>query len=314
MLRLSIYYSDENRVGVKLPGEAELNLYRETEACSALHKLKRKIPYGWDLNIYRGCAHACSYCYALYTHCYVNPNGAEEFSKDIIVKINIVDLLEKELRSQSWQREVINIGGVTDSYQPAELDHRLMPDILKLLIKYKTPAIISTKSDLILRDYDLIDQLSRITYINVAATITTMDKNLCKLIEPGAAPSRKRFAMLREFRKTNASIGLHVMPILPLLTDGLENFTHLFKEAADCGVDYVLPGVLYLRGQTRSFFFAFLEREFPGLLEKYMLLYKTGGADKGYKSKLYGIINPLRDSYGLGKSYMTPMRARLKEQ
>lgn len=297
-----------------MPGEAELNLYWEIEACSALHKLKRKIPYGWDLNIYRGCAHACSYCYALYSHRYVSPNGVRGFSKDIIVKMNIVDMLEKELRAKSWKREVINIGGVTDSYQPAELDYHLMPDILKLLIKYKTPAIISTKSDLILRDFDLIDQLSRITYINVAATITTMDESLRKLIEPGAAPSRNRFAMLREFRKTNASIGLHVMPILPLLTDGLDNFKHLFDEAAKCGVDYVLPGVLYLRGQTRSFFFSFLEREFPGLLEKYMFLYKTGGADKGYKSKLYACINPLRDAYGLGKSYMKPMRARLKEQ
>ena len=86
-----------------------------------------------------------------------------------------MDELEKELRSPDWKREVINLGGVTDSYQPAEADYQLMPEILRLLIKYRTPAIISTKSKLVLRDYDLIDQLSRITYINIAATVTTID-------------------------------------------------------------------------------------------------------------------------------------------
>lgn len=289
-------------------------MYREAEARSALHKLKRKTPYGWDLNIYRGCAHACSYCYALNSHRYVSPNGAEGFSKDIVVKVNIVDLLEKELQAQAWKREVVNIGGVTDSYQPAEKDYRLMPGILKLLIKYKTPAIISTKSDLILRDYDLIDQLSRITYINVAATIITMDEKLRQKIEPGSASSLSRFAMLREFRKTNASTGLHLMPILPFLSDTEENLNQLFSAAADSGVDYVLPGVLYLRGKTRNSYFSFLEKEYPGLLVKYSDIYQTGGAAKSYKNELYRLVNPLRSTWGLSNSYMKPMREKLRSE
>jgi len=118
-----------------------------------MNKLKRKLPYEWDLNIYKGCEHGCKYCYAMYTHNHLNGM----FDQDIYIKTNVVDVLEKELRKPSWDRSIINIGGVTDSYQPCERDQQIMPEILKLLIKYKTPCIISTKSDLVLRDYDLID-------------------------------------------------------------------------------------------------------------------------------------------------------------
>jgi len=127
---------------------------KEIRCESALTKLKRKVPYGWDLNIYRGCRHACRYCYAIYSHQYLNSDG---FYDDIHVKSNIVDVLERELSSPGWKREVVNIGGVTDSYQKAEETWQLMPEILKLLIKYRTPAIISTKSTLPLRDFDMID-------------------------------------------------------------------------------------------------------------------------------------------------------------
>lgn len=283
--------------------------YTEISCESAMNHLKRRMPYSWDLNIYRGCEHGCKYCYAMYSHDYL---GAEDYFSDIFVKTNIVDQLEKQLSSPKWEREIVNIGGVTDSYQPAEENYKLMPEILKLLIKYKTPAIISTKSDLILRDYDLIDELSKITYINVAATITTMDEDIRKLIEPGGVESAKRFNMLKEFRNTNASVGLHVMPIIPFLTDSFENFDLLFSNARDSGVHYVLPGTLYLRGKTRSVFFDFIKKELPHLYNDLAALYKTGGADKEYKSSLYKMVNELRDKYNLSSSYTKPMKEKLK--
>ncbi|MCC8147111.1 MAG: hypothetical protein LIO93_11915, partial [Bacteroidales bacterium] len=153
-----------------------------------------------------------------------------------------------------------------------------MPEILKLLIKYKTPAIISTKSDLVLRDYYLIDELSRITYINIAATITTMDEEIRKKIEPNGSPSFNRFKVLKEFRKTNASIGLHTMPIIPYITDSSENLEALCHYAKDSNVHYMLPGTLYLRGKTRNVFLQFIEKEFPGLYDKIKKTYKTGSA------------------------------------
>ena len=237
--------------------------------------------YSFDLNIYLGCDLGCKYCYAMYSHDYL---GSQDYFGTIFVKTNIVEQLEKQLSNPNWKREVVNIGGVTDSYQTAEEHYKLMPDILKLLIKYRTPAIISTKSDLILRDYDLIDELSNTTYINVAATITTMDESVRKLIEPGGVESAKRFNMLKTFRKTNASVGLHVMPIIPYLTDSFENFDMLFSMAKDSGVHYVLPGTLYLRGKTRTVFFDFIKKELPYLYNDLVALFKTGGADKEYKN------------------------------
>lgn len=282
---------------------------REMIVQSALTELKRKIPYGWDLNIYRGCQHGCQYCYAMYSHNYL---GSEEFFKDIYVKINIVDELERQLKSNSWKREVINIGGVTDSYQPSEEEYKIMPEVLRLLIKYKNPAIISTKSTLVLRDFELIDELSRITYINIAETITTIDEDIRERIEPGSAPTEERFRVLKEFRKTNASLGLHLMPIIPLITDGEENFEGLFSRASDCRVDYVLPGTLYLRGKTRGHFLEFIRTEFPHIYNDFIGLYKTGGADKEYKNRLYVMVNRLREKYNLSSSYMKPMREKLK--
>jgi DNA repair photolyase len=266
------------------------------------------MPFAWDLNIFRGCEHGCKYCYAMYSHDYIK---SEEFFRDIYVKTNIVDLLEQQLSSPSWKREVVNIGGVTDSYQPMEAKYKLMPEILKLMIKYKTPCIISTKSDLILRDFDLIDELSRITYVNVAATITCMDESIRRKIEPKGSESLKRFEMLKEFSKTNASTGLHFMPIIPYLTDGQENVDALYSCAKDSAVDYVLPGVLYLRGKTRVVFFDFIKNEFPNLYLPLEKLYRTGSAGKDYKDTLYPMVNKIKEKYQLSGSYSKPLKEKM---
>lgn len=284
--------------------------YQEMTCVTACNKLKRTVPFGWDLNIYRGCEHGCQYCYAMYSHQYL---GAEQYFRDIYVKTNIAEQLEKQLSSPSWKREVVNIGGVTDSYQPCEAKYRLMPEILRLMIRYKIPCIISTKSDLILRDYDLIEELASITYVNVAATITCMDERIRSKIEPGGVESIRRFAMLKEFSKTNASTGLHFMPIIPYLTDYRENVDALYSHAKDSRVSYVLPGVLYLRGKTRQVFFDFIQTEYPALYDPLRDFYKTGGAGKAYKDGLYTMVNEIKKKYGLSGSYSAPMKEKLKQ-
>ncbi len=285
--------------------------YKEITCDIPCNRLKRKVPFSWDLNIYRGCEHGCTYCYALYSHQYLD---SDKYFDDIYVKINVVEQLEKQLSSPAWKREVVNIGGVTDSYQLAEAHYKLMPDILKLMIKHKTPCIISTKSDLILRDYDLIEELSRITYVNVAATITSMDEKIRRLIEPNGVESLKRFAMLKEFSKTTASTGLHFMPIIPYITDTFENINSLYFHAKESGVDYVLPGTLYLRGSTRTVFLDFIKKEFPKIYDDLLLLYKTGGADKEYKNNLYKTVNALREKYGLSSNYSKPIKEKLNQE
>lgn len=201
--------------------------YKEITCVTACNRLKRpSLPFSWDMNIYRGCEHGCKYCFAMYSHRYLDD---DEYFNSIYVKTNIAERLEQQLSRPSWKREPVSIGGVTDSYQPAEAKYKLMPDILRLFIKYKTPAIISTKSELILRDYDLIAELARITYVNIAETITCMDETRRRKIEPSGAPSLGRFRVLKEFSKTDAFTGLHLMPIVPFLTDSRENIDALYK-------------------------------------------------------------------------------------
>lgn len=288
-------------------------MIQEVQAKTALNKLKRKMPYAWDLNIYRGCTHGCQYCYALYSHQYLEN---QNFFKDVYVKTNIVELLEEQLSSRNWKREIVNIGNVCDSYQPIEKKYKIMPEVLKLMIKYKTPIVISTKSDLILRDFDLIDELSRITYVNIAATITTMDEKIRQKLEPGRVPSLDRFKMLKEFRKTNANTGLHFMPIVPYLNDTSENFEKLFKAEAEAEVDYMLLGTMYLRSQTRKHFFEFLAKDFPELIVKYNQIYpsKKIGVIQSYKEEMYKRLKPIQFKYGLSSHYSKPIKEKLKQE
>jgi DNA repair photolyase len=269
--------------------------------------VKGRFPYNWDLNIYRGCGHGCQYCFAKYSHNYLN---SESFFSDIYVKENIVEVLERELSSKSWKRELVNIGGVTDSYQPIEKEFKLMPEILKLFIKYRTPITISTKSDLILRDIDLISKLSEITNVNIAATITTPDERIREKTEPGAVKSLERFRMLKEIKKTKATTALHLMPIIPYLTDGQNDLETLFKIASSCEVDYVITGKLYLRGKTRSHFLSFMRKEYEEEFLRLIKLYKKTDWDtpndnetKNYNHRLNLMLKHLKIKYHLTGTY-----------
>jgi DNA repair photolyase len=139
-----------------------------------------------------------------------------------------------------------------------------------------------------------------------------MDEAVRQKIEPGGATSAERFIMLKQFRKTNASVGLHVMPIIPYLTDSPENLEALCINAKECQVHYLLPGTLYLRGDTRKVFFDFIQQTYPDLYPRLLALYKTGGAGNGYKDSLYPMLNELRDRYGISSSYTRVMKEKMR--
>lgn len=283
---------------------------KEIECTTALHKIKRKLPFSYELNIYRGCHHGCIYCYAIYSHDYLNDGN---FFDTIYYKKNILENLEKELSSPKWKHEVISIGGVTDSYQPIEAKLKLMPEILKLMIKYKTPIIISTKSSLILRDIDLINELSKITYVNIAFTVTTMDEKVRKVIEPFASPSITRLKVLKKFKETNASVAVHIMPIIPYLTDNYENINEIYKIASEINVDYVLPGTLYLRGKTKPYFLNSIRNYDRKVWMNLLELYQNGRLAKEYKDELYKMINEIKEKYQISGNYMKGIKNKHKE-
>jgi DNA repair photolyase len=285
---------------------------KEIETKTALHRLgKRMYPYNYDLNIYRGCSHKCVYCYALYSHKYFEKQGG--FFDTIFVKKNILEPLEKKLSSSRWKKEVINFGGVCDSYQYIEKKYKLMPEILKLMIKYENPMIISTKSDLILRDIDLIKELAKKTYVNVAETITCMDEGLRKKIEPYGVSSLRRFEVLKIFReKTNAGIGVHCMPILPFLTDNQESLEALIKKTKEINAHYMITSGLNLIGDTKKHYYDFLKKEFPDLVSKYHQLFTNTQIKKGYNSKLYPLIKKLKYKYKVSSDYQKVIKEKLK--
>ena len=274
-----------------------MSKYIEINCKTACNRINSNfLPFRWDLNIYRGCEHKCQYCFALYSHKYMN---SKDFFDEIYVKKNIVECFEKQISSNRWKRTTVNIGGVTDSYQPAEKQYKLMPEILKLCIKYKVPISLSTKSKLILRDFDLFAELATFVPVDVACTITTINENVRKLIEPNASSIKDRFNNLKEFSKTNVNTGIFIMPIIPELTDSYNNLSMLYKTAKENKVNYAITSILNLRGETKISFFNFLKQTIPHLYNKIKSHYKGAYVDSTYKKHIYNILNNIETKYRL---------------
>lgn len=298
--------------------------YKEIICKSACTKTKRSMPYKWDLNIYRGCEHSCKYCYALYSHKYLESNYREivdlgtansnKFFNNIYIKTNVAEELDKQLSKPSWKNEMIAIGTVTDSYQSIEKEYELMREVLEVLIKHKNPAIISTKSDLILRDLDLIGELSELNFVNIAVTITSLDEKIQKAIEPNTITSKERFRILDIVRReTNASTGLHFMPIIPYLTDSYEHIDAMFKNADERNVHCILLGPLNLYGKTRGVFLNFIKKDFPEFYDDIFALYESGRVNRDYSRELFTKIKKIRSNYNIATNYVKVIKEKLAD-
>lgn len=281
---------------------------QKIETKSALNRItSKRLPYEWDLNVYRGCAHNCAYCFALYTHTYFSDN---DYFGNIYAKTNLPELLDKELSKKRNKDFVINLGGVCDNYQPAEAELSLMPDIWNVLIKHRANITISTKSDLILRDIELVDKLSHVAQVNVASTITCMDDDIQKNIERGAVSSDRRFNMLKTIKdSTRASIGVHNMPILPYLTDNKENIEALCSKSSEIGANYIIQGTLNLRGETKTEYLKTLKTVYPDVYIKTLKLFSGGMyLPEDYVKKLFSWVTPIQKKYGLSSSYKSTFK------
>lgn len=271
--------------------------YIEINCKTACNRINSNfLPFNWDLNIYRGCEHKCQYCFALYSHKYMN---SKDFFDEIYVKKNIVESFEKQISSKRWKKSMVNIGGVTDSYQPAEKEYKFMPEILKLCIKYKVPISLSTKSNLILRDFDLLVELADFVPVHIACTITTMNEKTRKLIEPNGASSQERFNNLKEFSKTKVNTSIFIMPIIPELTDSYDNLSLLYKNAKENNVNYAVTSVLNLRGETKIQFLSFIKDKLPYLYNKIKSLYKGAYVNPVYYKHLNSMLYKINKKYPL---------------
>lgn len=273
-------------------------MIKEINAKTAIHYHKQKIVTNYDLNIYRGCEHKCKYCFAQYSHDYLN----SDFFNDIFVKINIAEILDFELNKKSWKHDFINISGVSDCYQPIEKQYQIMPKILKVLIKHKNPILIVTKSPLILRDYDLICKLAQDTHVNIYTSISTLDDNIRQQIEPNTVSSIERINFLKEFNKVNLnnlSTGILLMPIIPYLTDTINNLENIFKLAKENNIKSVTTSAMHLRGNLKKNFFNFLQSSFSEVYLNIQKIYKNAYISESYNLKLNKFLFYLRKKYNL---------------
>ena len=240
------------------------------EAKSILSKLRQKDTWfgiSWNMNLYRGCQHGCIYCDTR-SECY----GINDIS-NISVKKNALDLLRHELRSKRKNRGTICTGSMNDPYMPVEKELQMTRKALQIIANEKFPIHIITKSSLVERDMDVLQDISKI-YAAVSFSITTADDSLSQKIEPHAPPSSERFRALQRLAEKGIYTGVTLMPILPFINDSKENIANIVKQAKEAGASYILHtfGVTLRKG-SRDFFYKSLDEKFPCLKEKYQTLF-----------------------------------------
>ncbi len=228
------------------------------------------MPFKWSLNPYRGCVHACHYCYARETHTFLGLNADSDFENQIFVKSNIVEVLDRELSRPGWAGESIAIGTATDAYQAAEKRFRLTRSCLAVMLEHKQPFSVVTKSGLMVRDLDLLTEIARHAQVRIYFTVTTVDESLSDKIEPGAFPPSLRLKALETLATAGISCGVMMAPVMPGLNDRQDQIDAVAEAAAIAGASTFWAGPLRLAPPVRNHFYAFIEREFPTLLPWYL--------------------------------------------
>ncbi|MDR6866514.1 DNA repair photolyase [Microbacterium resistens] len=296
----------ENRTGflrtVTTPEFAGMT-FHEVLAKSALNHVPgpSRMPFSWTVNPYRGCSHACVYCFARGTHTYLDLDAGRDFDSQIVVKVNVAEVLERELRRGSWHRETVALGTNTDPYQRAEGRYRLMPGIIRALASAGTPFSVLTKGTLIRRDIPVLSEAARSVPVDVQMSIAMYDEGLRAAIEPGAPTTQARLDTVRALADAGFRVGVFLMPILPHLTDSVSAIDEALHRIKDTGADHVIYGALHLRPGVKPWFLQWLSQHRPDLMSSYRALYPGASAEapKAYRQWLAKRTRPLIRRYGL---------------
>ena len=242
--------------------EARLEVFEERAKSLLTKNDSPDIPFRWGANPYRGCQHACAYCYARPTHQYLGFGAGTDFDKKIVVKRNAAELLRRELARCSWRGEAITFSGVTDCYQPLEASYELMRRCLEVCLERANPVAIITKSSLVLRDVELLLAIERAAGARVYLSIPFADPHLARAVEPGAPTPSQRFRALRGLSEAGIPVGISISPLIPGLNDS--EIPSLLQRAREAGASRAFMTLLRLPGETRSVFRARLEERLPG--------------------------------------------------
>lgn len=261
---------------------------------------KGRMPFSWTINPYRGCEFGCKYCYARYTHEFMEMRDGIAFEQKIFVKQHAADLLRQELRQVKLD-ESIAIGSATDPYQPAERRYEITRGILEVFAARQNFSLgIISKSNLILRDLDLLKAVAEHNHFGVTMTITTMNIDLARILEPRAPRPDLRLDAVRQLHKAGLRVSVNCAPVLPGITDSVRELEPLVRAVAEIGPIRVNAIPLYLKPCSAAVFMPFLEKEFPELAANYRERYgKTAYLPKSYGKRISELMEKLRKKYDL---------------
>ena len=265
------------------------------------HCDSQRVPFHWTVNPYRGCEFGCKYCYARYTHEYMELDGGE-FEKKIYVKKDAGPLAERDLSNEKIWGEHIAIGTATDPYQPAEREFGATRAILQKMAEREGLKLsITTKSNQVVRDIDLLKRITERSSITIQMSVGTLRTRLARLLEPRAPRPDLRLEAVCKLRAAGIAAGINAMPILPGLTDRQEDLDALVRGARDCGAQWIAGGVLFLMPASLKQFMPFLEQKFPKLVRQYREWYSRHAyAPDAYRKEIAARFEHLRRKYGLG--------------
>ena len=270
-------------------------------------------PFQWTLNPYRGCRHACRYCYARPTHEFFGLDAGREFEQRVFAKVNAPEVLRQELRRPKWKNEAIAIGTASDPYEPAESEYLLTRRILQVLCQFQTPASITTKGVLVRRDVDVLRELARVADVRVNFSVGSIDERVWKLTEPGAPNPVARLEAMQFLVENGINAGVMMAPLLPGISDSTESIYEVAEAAAAHGARFIGANVLFLKPGSKEWFMPMLRETYPHLAPGYAKMYAKTYAPRDYTSSVMKVVDQARRSVGLAsmeptKSMHAPQR------
>jgi DNA repair photolyase len=260
--------------------------FYEVQARSIINRVPESshVPFRYTINPYRGCSHACEYCFARKSHTYLDFDYGKDFDTRIVVKVNAPELLRRELSHAKWKSEHIAMGTNVDTYQRAEGRYQLMRGILEALRDFANPFSILTKGTLILRDLDLLIECAKVTDVATNVSVGSVDQELWNAVEPGTPNPLRRLDACRTLNEAGVPCGVLMAPVLPFISDSDEALEETVRAIAAAGAAHIAPIVLHLRrGGSREWFLRWLNEHHPDLVPRYRDLY----GDRAYASKSY---------------------------
>jgi DNA repair photolyase len=278
------------------PEAMDIRFY-EVRAKSALNRVpeRSRMPFRWTINPYRGCAHACKFCFARPTHKYLDFDADRDFDREIVVKVNAPELVRIELNKPSWKREHVAMGTNTDPYQWVEGRYKLMPGIWEAMRDFANPCSILTKSPLLLRDLPLLKQIAERASITASLSVPTLDEKAWRATEPHTPNPRARLEAVAELNRAGIPCGVLIAPLMPGINDAPAQVAEILQIAHDASAVHVAGIPLHLRGEVRQIWFDWLEAHRPDLVPRYKELYRRGAyMNKSEQARIRRLTGPER--------------------